>query len=191
MSHRELIAVATENDRVIETARLLMRRWTEADRAPFAALNADPEVMEFFAGPMTREQSDAFVERIERAFETEGFGLWALERRDTAEFIGFTGIQRTALPDTPVDGQVEVGWRLARSAWGQGLASEAARAALAYGFDTAGLTAIMSLTAVLNVRSQAVMKRIGLTYDPASDFDHPSLPDDHPLRPHVVYRTTR
>lgn len=146
--------------------------------------------MEYFAAPLTRDRSDALIERIEGSFETEGFGLWVLERRDTGEFIGFTGLLRTTL-GPPVEREVEVGWRLARSAWGHGYASEAARASLAYGFETVGLDYIMSLTATINVRSQAVMKRIGLVYDPASDFDHPALPEGHPLRPHVVYRTTR
>ena len=189
MGRREVIGVVAENVGVLETDRLLLRRWTDADHAPFAALNADPVVMEFFPATLTRERSDGLIERIEDSFETEGFGLWALERLDTGEFIGFTGLLRTTL-GPPVEREVEVGWRLARSAWGHGYASEAARASLAFGF-AAGLDAIMSLTATINVRSQAVMKRIGLTYDPGSDFEHPALPEGHPLRPHVVYRITR
>jgi RimJ/RimL family protein N-acetyltransferase len=177
-------------DRRLETARLVLRRWTEADREPFAALNADAEVMEFFLAPMTRAESDAFVDRIEATFDECGFGLWAMERKDTGEFIGFTGLSPVR-HDIPTRGEIEVGWRLARSAWGHGFASEAARAACAYGFGEAGLDAIMSMTAVLNVRSQAVMRRIGMTYDEGADFEHPAVPSAHPLRPHVVYRLTR
>jgi ribosomal-protein-alanine N-acetyltransferase len=172
---------------MLDTERLLLRRWTDADRAPFAAMNDDPEVMEFFPARLTRAEADALVDRIERDFETEGFGLWAVERRDTGEFIGFTGLSRVR-HDIPVRGEVEVGWRLARAAWGQGFASEAARASLDHGFGTAGLDAIMSMTAVVNVRSRAVMERIGMRYDPASDFEHTSVAVGHVLRPHVVYR---
>jgi RimJ/RimL family protein N-acetyltransferase len=171
----------------LETERLVMRRWTEADREPFAAMNADPAVAEFFARPLTRAESDALVDRIERCFEERGFGLWALERKDSGEFIGFTGL----LPvrdDLPPAGEIEVGWRLAKAAWGHGFATEAARAACAYGFGQAGLTAIMSMTAAVNVRSRAVMERIGMTYDPASDFEIVALPPGHHLRPHVIYR---
>jgi RimJ/RimL family protein N-acetyltransferase len=171
----------------METERLIMRRWRHEDREPFAALNADPQVMEFFPAPLTRAESDALVDRIEQRFDELGYGLWALEVRETGAFIGFTGLVLQTFP-APFTPAVEVGWRLARSAWGHGYATEAARRALRYGFTETGLTEIVSMTAVLNVRSQAVMKRIGMTRDPADDFDHPQLPEGHPLRPHVLYR---
>lgn len=171
----------------IRTERLLLRRWREEDRPPFAALNADPEVMEFFPAPLDREESEALVERIEVGFERHGFGLWALELRASGAFIGFTGLAAPPFQAhfTPA---VEVGWRLARSAWGHGYATEAGRASLAYGFDELGLEEIVSMTTVRNRRSRAVMERLGMTRDPADDFEFPTLPPGDPLRPHVLYR---
>src|SRR5689334_12753197 len=150
-------------------------------------MNADPRVMEFFPAPLSREESDALITRIEAGFDRHGFGLWALEVRETGEFIGFTGL---APPEfeahfTPA---VEVGWRLAAPAWGRGYATEAARAAIAFGFERAGLEEIVSMTSVLNERSRAVMERLGMSRDPADDFDHPGIPAGHPLRRHVLYR---
>jgi len=172
------------------TERLLLRRWRDSDREPFAALNADPAVMEQFPAPLTPARSDAMVDRIESLFETNGYGLWALEVAGTGEFIGFTGLSPAAF-DAPFTPAVEVGWRLARSAWGHGYASEAARRALEIGFEDYGLTEIVSFTSARNVRSQAVMRRIGMTRDPADDFDHPFVATDSPLRPHVLYRIRR
>ncbi|GAA3760664.1 GNAT family N-acetyltransferase [Salinactinospora qingdaonensis] len=175
---------------VIDTPRLLMRRWCSADRKPFAAMNADPVVMEYFPATQTRAASDAAIDRFERGFERDGFGLWALQRRDTGAFIGFTGLKRVEFTAafTPA---VEVGWRLYSQAWGQGYASEAARAAVRFGFTSAGLDEIVSLTAVTNERSRRVMRRLGMTHDPADDFRHPSIEPDHPLAPHVLYRLSR
>lgn len=166
----------------------MLRRWREDDKEPFAALNADPVVMEHFPATLSREDSDALAERIEAGFDEHGFGLWAVEA--DGEFIGFTGLSvpRFTAPFTPC---VEIGWRLARSAWGRGYATEAARASLEDGFGRAGLTEVVSFTAVQNVRSQAVMGRLGMTHDPADDFDHPALPAGHPLRRHVLYRIRR
>lgn len=146
--------------------------------------------MEHFPAPLTRAQSDELVERIEAGFEEHGFGLWALEARERGEFIGFTGL---AVPGfeahfTPA---VEVGWRLARSAWGNGYATEAGRAALSFGFERAGLEEIVSLTTAGNERSRAVMERLGMSRDPADDFDHPTIAPGHPQRPHVLYRIRR
>ncbi|HEX3749624.1 MAG TPA: GNAT family N-acetyltransferase [Streptosporangiaceae bacterium] len=171
----------------LETERLLLRHWRPEDRAPFAAMNADPEVMEHFPARLTRAESDAFVDRIEAGFAEHGFGLWALEVRDTGEFIGFTGLSVPSFPAhfTPA---VEVGWRLARPAWGHGCASEAARRALTEGFTTYGLAEIISFTTVANVRSQAVMGRIGMTHDPADDFGHPRVAPDEPTHRHVLWR---
>jgi ribosomal-protein-alanine N-acetyltransferase len=172
------------------TERLLLRGWRDDDREPFAALNADPAVMEHFPAPMTRAESDAFVDRIVAQHDEHGWGLWAVEVRATGRFIGFTGlaVPRFEAHFTPA---VEVGWRLARDAWGSGYASEAARAAVAFGFDELGLEQIVSFTAVGNLRSRAVMGRIGMTHDPADDFDHPALPEGHALRRHVLYRLAR
>ncbi len=171
----------------LRTDRLVLRRWQPADRAPFAALNADTAVMEHFPAAMTREESDAFVDRIEAAFDRDGFGLWAVEAAGV--FIGFTGLGRPSF-DAHFTPAVEVGWRLARHSWGRGYATEAARAALRHGFGRAGLAEIVSFTAVPNVRSAAVMRRLGMTHDPADDFDHPGIAVGHPLRRHVLYRIT-
>ena len=170
-----------------ETERLLMRSWREDDLAPFAALNADPGVMEHFPSTLTRQESDALVVRITAQLDDLGYGLWALEVRDSGEFVGFTGLALQTFPAhfTPA---VEVGWRLKRSAWGHGYATEAALAALDYGFAVAELDEIVSMTAVTNVRSQRVMQRIGMTHDPADDFLHPNVPEGHRLQPHVLYR---
>jgi RimJ/RimL family protein N-acetyltransferase len=171
----------------LSTPRLRLRRWQPADREPFAALNADPLVMEHFRAPLTRRQSDALVERIEAGFEQRGYGLWALELRESGELIGFAGLSAPEFEAhfTPA---VEVGWRLGHSAWGQGYATEAAQAALDFGFDRVGLEEIVSFTSTGNARSRAVMERIGMSRDPKDDFDHPGMPDGHPLRPHVLYR---
>ena len=174
----------------LETDRLVLQGWTGPARDALAGLNADPVVMRFYPRVQSRSESDALVHRSERDFAEHGFGLWAVQRRDTGEFIGYTGLW--VLPDDrPLAGEVEIGWRLARSAWGQGFATEAARAALAYGFDVAGLTAVMSMTAQINVRSWRVMERLGMLRDRAADFDHPMLPVGHPLRRHVVHRLAR
>jgi RimJ/RimL family protein N-acetyltransferase len=171
----------------LKTERLLLRRWRAEDRDPFAELNADPEVMQYFRGTLDRQASDAFADRIEAGFDKLGYGLWAVEIIATGEFIGFTGLvlQTFEAHFTPA---VEVGWRLARSAWGHGHATEGARAALEFGFGTGGLDEIVSMTTVTNRRSQAVMERIGMTRQAEDDFEHPSLPAGHPLRPHVLYR---
>jgi RimJ/RimL family protein N-acetyltransferase len=168
----------------ITTERLLLRRWRESDRAPFAELNGDPETMLFFPRTFDRAESDAVMERTEANFETRGYGLWALEVTATGEFIGFTGLAPIA-DDVPGAGGVEVGWRLARRAWHHGYATEAARAALDVAFDGIGLPEIWSMTAVRNEPSQAVMRRIGLTE--TARFEHPRVPDGHPLKPHVTY----
>ena len=172
----------------IKTERLLLRRWQPRDRAPFAALNGDPETMRFFPATLDREQSDALVTVIEERFDRQGYGLWALEVTATGEFIGFTGLN--PMPDgVPGAGGMEIGWRLDRHAWHHGYATEAARAALRVAFDGAGLPEVWSMTAILNEPSQAVMRRIGLTE--AARFEHPRVPQDSPLRPHVLYHLAR
>ena len=175
----------------LRTERLLMREWVAADREPFAALNADPVVMEHFPGPMSREASDAFVDRIEVQWNSRGWGLWAVGVPDVAPFIGYVGLwPADYLPHGP---QVEVGWRLARRYWGHGYATEAATRAVAVGFEEVGLDEIVSFTVPQNRRSRAVMERIGLVEDPAASFDHPRVdaarnPD---LVRHVFYRLSR
>ncbi len=168
------------------TDRLLLRRWRPEDHAPFAALNADPEVMRHFPALMTRAESDALVERIEAQFEREGWGLWALQERASGAFIGFTGLARPVF-DAPFMPTVEIGWRLVRSAWGHGYASEAARACAAGAFDELGWQEIISMAVVANARSRAVMERLGMRRDPAEDFDHPLVVAPQ-LRRHVLYR---
>lgn len=171
---------------MIQTQRLLLRPWREEDRAPFAAMNADPEVRRYFPSIQTREESDASVDRVMADFQVHGFCFWAVERRDTGEFIGFTGLKVLG-DEEPISPGVEIGWRLARHAWGWGYASEAARAALADGFGPRGLTEILAFTAKTNAPSEAVMRRIGMQRDAARDFEHPAVPVGDPLRPHIVY----
>ncbi|HLJ03156.1 MAG TPA: GNAT family N-acetyltransferase [Solirubrobacteraceae bacterium] len=170
----------------MRTERLLLRQWRDSDLEPFAALNADPEVMRYFPGTQSRQQSDALAERERRAIAERGWGLWAVEVLDGPEFIGFVGLNEPGFEAhfTPA---VEVGWRLAREHWGHGYATEAARAAVAFGFGELALSEIVSFTTEPNLRSRRVMERLGMTHDPAGDFDHPMLPD-WPLRRHVLYR---
>jgi ribosomal-protein-alanine N-acetyltransferase len=174
----------------LETERLLLREFLDRDRAPFAALNADPRVMEHFPDALTPDESDELVDRIGQRWAEDGLGLWAMERRDDGAFLGFTGLAppRFEASFTPC---VEIGWRLAADAWGHGYATEAARASLSFGFDGRGLDEILSWTVLANVRSRAVMERLGMTHDPADDFDHPNIAVDSPLRRHVLYRLTR
>ena len=175
----------------LRTPRLVLRPWTEADRAPFAAMGADPDVMRHFPGTLDRAESDAIADRIAGAIEERGWGFWALAPSEEPDhFLGFTGLSIPGF-EAPFTPCVEIGWRLARPAWGKGLASEAARAALAYGFGTLGLDSIVAFTAVGNAPSRAVMVRIGMTHEPEGDFDHPVLPLDHPLCRHVLYRIRR
>ncbi len=174
----------------LATERLVLRRWTDADREPFAALNADAEVMRNLTKVLTRAESDDFVDRIEACFDERGHGLWAVDPEGTGGCVGFVGLWPApdALAIAPA---VEVGWRLARSTWGQGIAPEAARAAVADGFDRLGLDEIVSFTWEGNTASRRVMEKIGMTRDPDGDFLHPALPEDHRLRAHVLYRLAR
>jgi RimJ/RimL family protein N-acetyltransferase len=167
-----------------------LRRWLPADREPFAALTADPRVMEFFPALLSREESDSRADRIEDHFDRHGFGLWAVEVPGVAAFVGFVGLSVPPF-EAPFTPCVEVGWRLAAEHWGRGYATEGARAALAFGFEALGLRAVLSYTVPGNVRSRRVMERIGMAHDTAGDFEHPLLPEGHPLRRHVLYRITR
>jgi len=173
---------------ILSTPRLLLRSWRKEDLAPFAELNADPEVMEFFPWLHTREESDQVAITIQNRFRTFGFGFWAVETVDEP-FVGFVGLSRPSF-DAHFTPAIEIGWRLARSAWGKGYASEAARAALEFAFGEAGADEVVSFTPAINARSIAVMERIGMTRDAKDDFDHPKL-EDGPLRRFVLYRITR
>jgi RimJ/RimL family protein N-acetyltransferase len=172
---------------VIETTHLRLRRWNDADREPFARLNADPRVMEFFPSVLSREESDQMVDKILRGFALRGYGLYAAELRGTAAFFGFIGLSVPGFRAhfTPC---VEIGWRLAAEYWGRGLATEGARAVIRHAFDQLGLTSLVSFTTERNAPSRRVMEKIGMTHDPADDFDHPNLPEGHRLRRHVLYR---
>jgi RimJ/RimL family protein N-acetyltransferase len=172
----------------LRTDRLLLRAWRESDLAPWAAMNADPEVRAYFPELLTTEQSEASVAGFQADLDLRGWGWWAVEVRATGEFIGFTGLDPVE-DDMPFTG-VEAGWRLTRTAWGHGYATEAARAAVDFGFRRLDLDEILAVTVATNLRSQAVMRRIGMTHDPADDFDDPSMPEG-PLRRSVVYRIGR
>lgn len=171
----------------LRTPRLILRRWRADDLAPFAAMNADPRVMEFLPAPLSPSECQILIARLEAHFDEHGFGFWAVELPDQATCIGFVGLSvpRFEAHFTPC---VEIGWRLAADFWGQGLATEAARAALAFGFNNLGLKEIVSFTVPQNVRSRRVMERLGMTRDPHDDFDHPALPVGHRLSRHVLYR---
>jgi RimJ/RimL family protein N-acetyltransferase len=174
----------------VRTSRLQLRGWRDTDREPFAAMNADPRVMEHLLEPLTRERSDSFIDRIEARWRALGYSLWAAERRDCGTFIGYVGLWPATF-DAGFTPAVEVGWRLAARHWGNGLATEGARAALDHGFETAGLDEIVSFTAVRNARSWRVMGRLGMQRDASGDFEHPAVPRGHPARPHVLYRLPR
>jgi RimJ/RimL family protein N-acetyltransferase len=174
----------------LTTDRLVLRQWKDSDYEPFAALNADPAVMEHFPNAMTRAESDTMVDRLKASIDERGFGLWAVEVRETGQFIGFTGLSVPSF-EAPFTPCVEIGWRLVKDAWGNGYASEGARAALGWAFGPLELDEVVSFTATTNKPSQRVMERIGMTHDEADDFDHPRLPAGHRLQRHVLYRITR
>lgn len=176
-----------ERGQEIRTERLLLRRWREGDRAPFARMNADAEVTRYFPNTLSRDESDAMVDRIERHFEQHGFGLWAVEVVKGPAFIGFVGLAVVDF-DVPFAPSVEIGWRLAREFWNAGYATEAASAVLHFGFECLGLEEIVAFTVPSNTRSRAVMERIGMKRDEGGDFENPRVPEGHALRHHVLYR---
>lgn len=176
---------------IIRTERLILRRWNSADREFFAALNADPKVMEYFPSTLSRKESDDLAARICTKMEEQGWGLWAVSIPDVAPFIGFIGLAKPTF-EVHFMPAVEVGWRLAFEYWGKGYATEGAKAALSYGFDNLNLEEIVSFTAVQNKRSRRIMEKIGMHHDSNEDFDHPKLPEGHPLRRHVIsHQSTR
>lgn len=170
-----------------DTPRLRLRQWRESDLAPFFELACDPAVMEFLLPLATRADSDALAARIKSRLAEHGWGFWAVEHKASGEFAGFTGLSvpMASLPFSPC---VEIGWRFARKWWGQGFATEAARGALQVGFERLGLDEIVAFTAVGNLRSAAVMERLGMQEDVAGAFEHPAVPEGHALRPHRLYR---
>jgi RimJ/RimL family protein N-acetyltransferase len=174
----------------LTTGRLLLRRWRDADRQPFQILNADPRVMEFMPRQLAPEASDDMIVRIEQHFDRHGFGLFAAELIAEKAFLGFIGLSVPAF-DAHFMPAVEIGWRLAAEYWGQGLATEGARAVARHAFETAGLASLVSFTVPQNLRSRRVMEKLGMAHDPSDDFDHPRLPEGHPLRRHVLYRLHR
>lgn len=171
----------------LQTHRLTLRRWRRSDLEPFAALNADPVVMEHYPSTLDVDESKRFIGLIEETFDKHGYGLWALELAASGDFVGYCGLWpvRHDLHFTPA---VEIGWRMAKEHWGNGYATEAARAAVRYGFEEVGLDEIVSFTSPANTRSIRVMQRIGMVTDPSDDFDHPSIGEESPLRRHVLYR---
>lgn len=173
------------NEYEISTERLLLRQWCDSDYLPFADLNADPTVMEFFPSVLTRAASDASADRIRVGIAERGWGLWAVEVKRWQRFIGFVGLNPVpeAIPGWP---GVEIGWRLAKPHWGNGYATEAAEAVLGFAFKTIHLNEVVSFTAAINHRSRRVMERVGLAFVEA--FQHPHLPHDSPLKEHVLYR---
>lgn len=171
------------------TARLVLRQWREEDRAPFAAMNADPLVMAHFPGMLTQDESDALMDRCAGQLERDGYGLWAVQTRANSDFVGFVGLSAPTW-DAAFTPCTEIGWRLARSAWGHGLATEAALSVLATAFGELKLDEVVSFTTTRNLPSRRVMQRIGMTHDPSEDFDHPRVIDG-PLRRHVLYRLSK
>ncbi|KMM86917.1 Protein N-acetyltransferase, RimJ/RimL family [Pseudomonas taetrolens] len=174
----------------LESARLRLRPWRDTDLPEFAAMCADPQVMRYFPAPLSRLESAALIGRVRGHFAEYGFGLWALERKDSGAFIGFTGLSNVGF-DAHFVPAVEIGWRLAPEHWGLGYASEAAWAALRCAFDRLALDQVVSFTSQVNLPSQKVMQAIGMQRDLSGDFEHPRLPEGHPLRAHVLYRITR
>ncbi len=172
---------------MIETKRLILRAWQESDLAPFAEINACQKVCEFLPKQLSREESDALVQRLQGHMDKHGYSFFAVELKEANEFIGFTGLFYPSF-DAHFTPAVEIGWRLSSSHWGQGYAPEAAKAALNYGFYEVGLEEIVAITVPDNMKSRRVMEKIGMVCDPDGDFMHPSLPDGHPLRRHVLYR---
>lgn len=171
---------------MLQTDRLVLRPYFDSDAEHFAAVNGDPRVGAW-VGTLDRTASDALLKRLNDYIHREGFGLWALERKQDNQLIGFCGLQRVKAGALPIGPAIEVGWRLISNAWGRGFATEAASAALAWGFLNLGVAEILAFTSETNAASQAVMRRVGMHPDPSRDFDHPVLEAGHPLRRHVVY----
>jgi RimJ/RimL family protein N-acetyltransferase len=170
-----------------ETDRLILRAFRDEDRAPWAAMNADPQVMAHFPATLSRAEADGVIDRVNGKIAATGVGFWALERKSDGCFLGFAGLNRIAHENLPIYGQWEVGWRLARHAWGQGYATEAGAFALDHGFGAMRLQRILAYTACTNAPSERVMQRLGMVRRADMDFEHPAVPEGNPVRPHIVY----
>lgn len=175
----------------LETERLVLRSWRDADRTPFAAMSADPEVMQHLDGVVSRTDSDAIIDRLASVERDQGHTFWAIERRDDAKFLGFCGLRRGGHADTPVPIELEIGWRLARHAWGRGYAREAAQASIDWGWANQPDDRISAWTVQANSGSWGLMLRLGMVHRPELDFDHPRFADGHRLRRHIVYTIDR
>jgi ribosomal-protein-alanine N-acetyltransferase len=184
-----IVAGDTMKPPVLHTTRLMLRRWRDGDREVFAQINADPEVMRFRLRTLTRQESDSFMDAIEACFDQNGFGHWAVERAHDHRVIGFIGLE-VAAEEMPFRPLVHIGWHLAPDAWHHGYATEGAAAVLDFAFDEIGLSEVVAHTSVRNEPSQAVMRSLGMTHNPADDFDGPWYPPEHPNRPFVLYRLT-
>ncbi|NGX60472.1 MAG: hypothetical protein KR126chlam3_01646 [Chlamydiae bacterium] len=174
----------------LKTKRLLLRHWKEDDLLPFAAINADERVMEFFPAPLSRKESDDLARRIQKELQEKDYGLWAVETLENKQFIGFAGLHYHDFPAhfTPC---IELGWRLAYEAWRKGYGTEASLEILHYAFHILNLSEIVSFTSEKNFRSRKLMEKLGMTSDPKDSFEHPKLPEKHPLRKHVLYRLSQ
>lgn len=175
---------------IIETERMILRQWRDEDRVPFAAMGVDAEVMRYFPAMLTREESDAIIDRLAAHIEAEGFGLWAMERKSDGAFLGFTGMQFIRF-EAPVENDVEIGWRVARSFWRQGYAREAAEASIDWFWSNRAEPRIVSMTIADNRPSWTLMERLGLTRTPKLDFDHPKIEPGHHCRRQIVYAKDR
>ena len=173
----------------LTTERLILRQWRKDDYAPFAALNADPTVMEYFPAPLKPAESDAMADRIFKLIEEKGYGFWAIEEKKSGDFIGFVGLNEPGY-DLPFNPCLEIGWRLAKAYWGKGYASEAASKALEFAFEKLERDEVVSFTTTTNIRSQAVMRKLGFR-NSGSDFNHPALDDGHPLERHVLFKLSK
>lgn len=176
---------------MIETERLILRSWRDEDRAPFLAMCNSPEVMAYLGGPADAAEIDAGIGRIRACEEANGFCFWAMERRADQAFLGFCGLKIVLDPGLPIGGDIEIGWRLRRDAWGQGYAREAALASLHWAWDNLSVPRVIAMTVPANRRSWGLMERIGMVHRPELDFDHPSFPENHPLHRHIVYAAER
>lgn len=185
--HRSHLQKFSMKPITLETPRLILRPWQEEDLEPFAKLNADSRVMEYFPSLLTKQESDQMVKKIGEHFAQHGWGIWAVSVKNGASFIGFIGLApvRFIADFNPA---IEIGWRLAHEFWGKGYATEGAKACLQFAFETLHLLEVVSFTAVQNIRSQNVMRRLGMNHQPKDDFNHPLLPEGHPLRKHVLFR---
>lgn len=175
---------------VLQTERLVLRRWADTDRGPLAEITADPEVMRYRLRTLTRQETDQFIEETEACFEANGFGQWAVERTEDRRLIGYIGLD-VAGEEMPFRPLVHIGWHLAVDAWHRGYATEGAAAVLDFAFSEVGLSEVVAHTTALNERSRAVMRRLGMTHDPTDDFDAPWYPQGHPNRRFVLYRLNR